>query len=33
MGDLLATNGFDAFPQSPDDQASMNGIVYYTSKR
>ena len=31
MADLLAANGFDPFPQSPDNQALMNGFVYYTS--
>jgi len=33
MADLLATNGFDAFPQSDDEHAGMSDVIYYTSKR
>jgi methyltransferase (TIGR00027 family) len=33
MGELLATNGFDAIPQADDDRHTMNGVTYYTSTR
>jgi methyltransferase (TIGR00027 family) len=33
MSDLLVANGFPAIPQPDDDQPTMNGVVYYTSKR
>ena len=31
MSELLATNGFEAIPQTDDDRHTMNGVVYYTS--
>lgn len=31
MGELLAANGFPAIPDTEDDQATMNAVVYYTS--
>lgn len=31
MAQLLATNGFDAIPQTDDDRQTMNGVTYYTS--
>jgi hypothetical protein len=31
MVDLLATNGFDVIPWVDDDQAAMNGIIYFIS--
>ncbi|HYO05321.1 MAG TPA: class I SAM-dependent methyltransferase [Mycobacterium sp.] len=31
MAELLAANGFDAIPQTDDDQPTMNGVTYYTS--
>jgi methyltransferase (TIGR00027 family) len=33
MSELLVINGFPAIPQPNDDQPTMNGVVYYTSKR
>jgi methyltransferase (TIGR00027 family) len=33
MSELLVANGFPAVPQSDDDGPTMNGVVYYTSKR
>jgi len=33
MSELLVINGFPAIPQPDDDQPTMNGVVYYTSKR
>lgn len=33
MSDLLQANGFPAIPETEDDQATMNGVVYYTSTR
>ncbi|BDX29643.1 putative S-adenosyl-L-methionine-dependent methyltransferase [Mycobacterium antarcticum] len=33
MGDLLAAHGFDAIPETGDDQPTMNGVTYYTSTR
>lgn len=33
MSDLLVANGFPAVPQADDDGPTMNGVVYYTSKR
>jgi methyltransferase (TIGR00027 family) len=33
MSELLVINGFPAMPQPDDDQPTMNGVVYYTSKR
>jgi methyltransferase (TIGR00027 family) len=33
MSELLVINGFPAVPQPNDDQPTMNGVVYYTSKR
>jgi methyltransferase (TIGR00027 family) len=31
MGELMASNGFEAIPQSDDDRQTMNGVTYYTS--
>ena len=31
MADLLASNGFEAMPESDDDRPSMNGVTYFTS--
>jgi hypothetical protein len=33
MSDLLVANGFAPVPQPDDDQPTMNGVVYFTSKR
>ncbi|TPG35222.1 SAM-dependent methyltransferase [Mycolicibacterium hodleri] len=33
MGELLATNGFDAIPEADDDRQTMNGVTYFTSTR
>jgi methyltransferase (TIGR00027 family) len=33
MGQLLASHGFDAIPESEDDGPSMNGVTYITSTR
>ncbi|GAB7067558.1 class I SAM-dependent methyltransferase [Mycobacterium hodleri] len=33
MGQLLATHGFDAIPESDDDGPTMNGVTYITSTR
>jgi methyltransferase (TIGR00027 family) len=33
MSELLVANGFPAVPQADDDGPTMNGVVYYTSKR
>lgn len=33
MSELLKANGFPAIPETEDDQATMNGVVYYTSTR
>jgi hypothetical protein len=33
MSELLVINGFPAIPQPDDDQPTMNGVVYFTSKR
>jgi methyltransferase (TIGR00027 family) len=32
MSELLVANGFPPIPQPDDDQPTMNGVVYYTSK-
>jgi methyltransferase (TIGR00027 family) len=32
MCELMAANGFPAMPQPDDDQPTMNGVIYYTSK-
>jgi O-methyltransferase involved in polyketide biosynthesis len=32
MSELMAANGFPAMPQPDDDQPTMNGVIYYTSK-
>ena len=31
MGELLASNGFDAIPEADDDRPTMNGVTYFTS--
>jgi methyltransferase (TIGR00027 family) len=33
MGQLLASHGFDAIPESDDDGPTMNGVTYITSTR